>query len=354
MNAAKEVGGDFYDFFLIDEDRLGFLIADVSGKGIPAALFMMTAKTEIQNYMMNTAPGDDIGEAIATVNHHLCIGNEAEMFVTAFLAILNYETGEMTYVNAGHNPPLLRHGGTWEWLRDISGVPLAAMDDLPYKSFTHVLSKGDEILLYTDGVTEAWCAANEMYGEDRLIETLQKNSSLHPTRLVHRMENELATFAEGVEQADDITMLALEFGMAPTPSATLTVSARPDKLGTVIGFMHKGYDVCNCPKAVRSKLDIAIEEMFVNVARYAYPDAKEPGKVRVTYSYDDDPPCFTIEIADSGTPFNPFDHKDPERPTSIENADISGFGIVMAKRSVDVFDYRYSHGSNILSFSRYW
>ena len=356
MNAAKEVGGDFYDFFLIDEDRLGFLIADVSGKGIPAALFMMTAKTEIQNYMMNTAPGDDIGEAIATVNHHLCIGNEAEMFVTAFIAVLDFRDGEMTYVNAGHNPPLLRHGGTWEWLRDKSGLFLGAMDGLPYRAFSRTLSKDDQLLLYTDGVTEAWSADGQIYGEQRLLDLVQAHAGLPPTALVYKVENELADFAEGRDQADDITMLSLEFGEAPDVSNSARIPASVDQLETVLGFVHAELARRLCPLKVQKQLDIAIEEMFVNVARYAYPDAEEghPGQVKVTYTYSATPPAITVELDDTGVPYDPLKHEDPARPASADEAEIGGLGIMMTKRLVDDIGYRYEHGHNILTFSKSW
>ena len=133
MNPAREVGGDFYDFFLIDDHTLGFLVADVSGKGIPAALFMMAAKTEVGNYM---ASGMDLAQAVQSANYHLCQGNDAGMFVTVWAATLDYETGELTYVNAGHNPPLLRHDGQWSWLRKRSGLFVGTFETAKYRTYT--------------------------------------------------------------------------------------------------------------------------------------------------------------------------------------------------------------------------
>lgn len=354
MNPAREVGGDFYDFFLIGEHRLGFLIADVSGKGIPAALFMMTAKTELENYMSST---EDLAEAITTVNHRLCIGNEAEMFVTAFLATLDFETGELTYVNAGHNPPLLRHDGTWEWVTDKSGLFLGGMDDLRYRSFTRMLEGGDEILLYTDGVTEAWDAGETtLYGEDRLIGLLQEHVDLHPTTLIRKVQNDIARFAEGAEQADDITMVAMEYGVAPDVSDSITIPALTDNLDKVLGFVHGELDRRLCPVKTQKQLDIAIEELFVNIAHYAYPGATEeaPGKAKVAYTYSAVPPTITIELSDKGTPYNPLKRADPEQPATADEAEIGGLGIMMAKRCVDDIDYRYEHGRNIITFSKGW
>lgn len=351
MNPAREVGGDFYDFFLIDRDHLGFVIADVSGKGIPAALFMMTAKTEIQNYMQSAG---DLAGSIATVNHHLCMGNDAEMFVTAFLAILDFRTGELTYVNAGHNPPLLRHDGQWEWLRDRSGFFLGAMDDRPYRAYTRTIEHGDELLLYTDGVTEAWSSAGEIYGEDRLLDFLGKHCDSHPTDLVDVLKDELMSFEKGIDQADDITMLALEYGEAPDVSASMTIPAETGRLEQMLGFVHGELVRRLCPIKTQKQLDIALEELFVNIAHYAYPDAAEPGEVEVSYTYNATPPSITVELSDTGIPYNPLERSDPERPASVDDAPIGGLGIMMAKRAVDEIGYRHEDGHNIVTLRKCW
>ncbi|MBR3225544.1 MAG: SpoIIE family protein phosphatase, partial [Atopobiaceae bacterium] len=163
MNAAKEVGGDFYDFFLIDDHTLGFLIADVSGKGIPGALFMMAAKTELENFMQT---GMQLEQAVAGANARLCANNDAGMFVTVWAATLEWTTGELTYVNAGHNFPLLRHGqdGEWEWLTKKCGLFLGTFETAKYRQETLTLEPGDELVLYTDGVNEAFNVDEEEYG----------------------------------------------------------------------------------------------------------------------------------------------------------------------------------------------
>ena len=165
MKTAKEVGGDFYNFFLMDENKLGFVMADVSGKGIPAALFMMTAKAQIQNHMESGLPLD---EAVNAANHQLCTGNDAGMFVTAWIGVLDYETGELQFVNAGHNPPLLLNDGSWEWVREKSGMPLGLFDGIPYQVHSLQIEEQDMLYLYTDGVTEAMDVDEELYGDDRL------------------------------------------------------------------------------------------------------------------------------------------------------------------------------------------
>ena len=215
MDPAREVGGDFYDFFLVggecsaEAGRLCFCVADVSGKGIPAALFMMAAKREIRGFV---ELGMDLGEAVACANDKLCEGNDAGMFVTAFVGVLDYATGHVTYTSAGHNPPLVRRSGVWEWVMDKSGLPLGLFDGMPYTVFELDLADGDALLLYTDGVTEAMSATDELYGEERLIGLAREKGAIGPEELVGVVRSDVALHAEGAEQSDDITVLALEFG----------------------------------------------------------------------------------------------------------------------------------------------
>jgi sigma-B regulation protein RsbU (phosphoserine phosphatase) len=208
MLPAKEVGGDFYDFFFIDEDRLALVIADVSGKGVPAALFMVIAKTLIKN---NTQAGLAPHEVFAKVNNMLCENNEASMFVTAFMGIYQISTGELTYVNAGHNPPLLkRDGADFAWLPTKPGFVLAGMEDIRYKQESISLGAGDVLYLYTDGVTEAVNREELLLSDPKLLADLNKHKDCDLFDLLHNIKDEIDQFAEGAEQADDITMLALK------------------------------------------------------------------------------------------------------------------------------------------------
>ncbi|MBR3317186.1 MAG: SpoIIE family protein phosphatase [Atopobiaceae bacterium] len=212
MNAAKMVGGDFYDFFELDDHVVGFLIADVSGKGIPGALFMMAAKNEIENRMLS---GMGLAESIKAANTHLCSNNEAGMFVTVWAATLDWETGELTYVNAGHNFPLLRHGqgGTWEWLKKKCGLFLGTFEMAKYREENLMLQPGDELILYTDGVNEAFSVDEEEYGNDRLDAFLAEHNDLRPKELVQALRADVGAWAEGAEQSDDVTILVMEYGV---------------------------------------------------------------------------------------------------------------------------------------------
>ena len=209
MTPAKEVGGDFYDFFLVDNDHLAIVIADVSGKGVPAALFMVIAKTLIKNHAQNR---ESPGEVFRQTNEQLCEGNDAGLFVTAWMGVLEISTGKFTYVNAGHNPPLLRHiGGNYEWLRSKPDFVLAGMEEMCYRENVLTLAPGDTLYLYTDGVTEATNREQRLFGEDRLQSALNEQPDLPVYELLPKIKGCIDSFVGEAEQFDDITMLGLKY-----------------------------------------------------------------------------------------------------------------------------------------------
>ena len=209
MDTAKEVGGDFYDFYFVDEDHLAFLVADVSGKGIPAAMFMMTAKTQIKSLAES---GMDLAQTMALANEKLCEGNDAGMFVTAWLGSLDVRTGCITFVNAGHNPPLVGHAEEpFAYLKARGGFVLAGMKNSRYRMQQLQLNPGDMIYLYTDGVTEATNAQNELYGEERLLALLNGNRGASAQEMTELVMQDVARFVGDASQFDDITMLALRY-----------------------------------------------------------------------------------------------------------------------------------------------
>lgn len=208
MTPAKEVGGDFYDFFLVDEDHLAIVIADVSSKGVPAALFMVIAKTLIKNHAMSL---ESLGDVFYRVNNQLCEGNEEGMFVTAWMGVVTISTGEFEYVNAGHNPQLLMNNADYDWIHAQPGFVLAGLEGIPYSSEKLNLKHGARIFLYTDGVTEAQNTSEELFGEERLLESLQRNGHLPLQQMLEAVRADIDAFAGEAEQFDDITMLAFEF-----------------------------------------------------------------------------------------------------------------------------------------------
>ena len=218
MRAAKKVGGDFYDFYMVDDNHLMITIADVSGKGIPAALFMVISKTILKNFALSAVGNDDIPAVVACANNQLAQGNDAMMFVTAFVGMLDVKTGRFAYVNAGHNPPLLYRAAknAFSYLHVERNFVLAGMDDMQFKGEELTLLPGDELFLYTDGVTEALNEEEELYGEKRLLDCLNKvnvkNLSLKEQLAV--VKESLDEHVQKAEQSDDITMMALSFAGA--------------------------------------------------------------------------------------------------------------------------------------------
>ena len=209
MNPAKEVGGDFYDFFMVDESHLAIVMADVSGKGVPAALFMVIGKTLIKDH---TQPGRDLGEVFTEVNNILCESNSEGLFITAFEGVLDLVSGEFTFVNAGHEIPFIcKKDDSYEPYKIRAGFVLAGMEGIRYQCGTMQLSPGDRLFQYTDGVTEATDKDGRLYGMGRLGEILAQNAALPPMELLGKIKEDIDAFVGDAPQFDDITMLCLEY-----------------------------------------------------------------------------------------------------------------------------------------------
>ncbi len=209
MDPAKEVGGDFYDFFFIDQHKFALVVADVSGKGIPASLFMMRSKTAIKSLAESGRSPSAIFEK---ANNVLCEGNDADMFVTAWIGIVNLETGEVQCANAGHEyPAIKRADGTWELVKDKHGLALAAMEDMPFKDYTLQLYPGDKLFVYTDGVPEAINEKEEQFGTDGMLSALNASKASGMCNILPFVRKRIAAFVGEADQFDDITMLGFEF-----------------------------------------------------------------------------------------------------------------------------------------------
>ena len=208
MEAAKEVGGDFYDVFFVDPTHIAFVIGDVSGKGVPAALFMATSKITLQNCIRDIP---NLSEAVETANNALYARNDAEMFVTLWVGILDLTSGLMTFVSAGHNPPVLLHNGKAEYLRIKNGFVLAGMEGMKYKQNSVQLEKGDTVYLYTDGITEAEDAKHNLFGEERLLDCFENKSESSAEQIIEDVKKSIDVFIDGNSQFDDMTMLCFRF-----------------------------------------------------------------------------------------------------------------------------------------------
>ncbi len=215
MESAKEVGGDFFDIFMIDDNRLGMVVADVSGKGVPAAMFMAITRTLIRaTALTSPSPAATVGE----VNTFLAADNEQMMFVTLFHGVLHLDTGVFAFANAGHNPPYVLADGGLLTLPRASGPALAVVEDIPYAEDSIVMAPGSTFFAYTDGVTEAFSPAGDEYGTDRLEAFILANAAEPPQALTARVRADVLTFEDGADQFDDVTCFALRYD-GPPPAA---------------------------------------------------------------------------------------------------------------------------------------
>ena len=226
MDPAKEVGGDFYDFFLIDDDHLAIVIADVSDKGVPAALFMMVSKILIQNQVMN---GLSPAKALEKVNEQICANNREDMFVTVWLGILDLKTGKLTAVNAGHEYPILKRAdGQFELVKDPHGLVVGCLPDTVYEEYEWQLAPGAKIFVYTDGVPEAGIIRSHPFGTDRLLQALREAEEGTPKQILTKVDQAVTAFAKGAPQFDDLTMLCVQYcGPAAETSAEDAGQAGP-------------------------------------------------------------------------------------------------------------------------------
>jgi len=357
MVPAREVGGDFYDFFFVDKDNLALIIADVSGKGVPAALFMVITRTLIKNCSLCRSPKN----VLESVNKKLCENNEAGMFVTAFLGFYNIPTGRLIFVNAGHNPPLVKkRGKPFEFIKTKPCIVLAWLMDAKYTEEEIYLEKGDLLYLYTDGVTEAMNREMTLFSEQRLNDALNKNIDASPKELLAAIKNEIDAFAEGADQADDITMLAirindreqktiseLESIDADDSVKALYIDAKHENLAKLMEFLNGELEESRYPPETLNEIGIAVEEIFVNIADYAY--APDTGKVSISISKNDK---LLIRFEDSGRPYNPLEHADPDLDKNLCEREIGGLGIFLVKKIMDSVEYSRVDGKNILEISK--
>lgn len=349
MDTAKEVGGDFYDFYFVGPNKFAFLVADVSGKGIPAAMFMMTAKTIIKGYAES---GKDVNDVFTLTNKKLCENNDANMFVTAWMGIIDLDTGVVEYANAGHNPPLIKHkNGKFEYLDSKAGFVLAGMDMVKYKKQTLTLEKGDEIYLYTDGVTEATDSNEELYGEERLINHLNSLGKHTCKEICESVKGDVDKFVGEAPQFDDITMVSFKLNEFEEGVEELNITATLENIDRVTDFVNELLEKYDCPMKSQMQIDIAIDELFSNIARYAYNPEVGPATVRV--QVEDEPLSVVITFIDKGVPYDPLAKADPDTTMSAEDREIGGLGIFMVKKTMDDISYEYKNGQNILKIKKH-
>lgn len=338
MNAAKEVGGDFYDFYVLDRFTLVFMVADVSGKGIPAAMFMMTAKTMIKGLVEG---GKDIDVAFNEANESLCEHNDMGMFVTAWIGKMDFRTGTLSYVNAGHNPPLIcRRGAEFEYLKVRPNFVLAGMDGTVYRKHEIKLNPGDKIFLYTDGVTEAADKEEKLYGERRLVEFLNKHSTDKVQDICTSLKADVAEFSADVPQSDDITMLCVEVNELYSKDR-IEVYPNFDSINLVADFITNRMQRSEYPRELINNVLIVVDEIYSNIVRYSKASFAELTVV-------EEPKKYLLLFRDNGAKFDPTGTEEPDITLSAESREIGGLGIFMVKKLTSGMKYTYEDGENRL------
>lgn len=347
LEPSREVGGDFYDAFVVDEEHICFCVGDVSGKGVPAALFMAMAKTLIKA----RASSDPSTASIVThVNDELSKDNEGCLFVTLFVCIFNIRTGELLTTNAGHNPPLLKHvDGSITALSHRDGLVVAAMKGIAYSEQCIQLQKGDTLLLYTDGVTEAENINEEFFGDDRLTRLLADWQDGPVENLVDHIIATTHAF-EGINrQADDITVLALHYSgqqVDDAPGFAITIGNELTDIELVIEKIMEFSSANEMSGKISNPVCMALDELLANIISYGYVDkARHEIGIKVSLIHD----AVVIVITDDGLPFNPLTREEPDTKLSIEERGIGGLGIHLVKNVMDESYYKRHVDRNVIT-----
>jgi sigma-B regulation protein RsbU (phosphoserine phosphatase) len=348
LHSAREVGGDFYDFYFLDDEHLCFIIADVSGKGAPGALLMAVSKTLIKS---RAADDHQPASILTHVNDELSRDNESAMFVTAFLGILDVRTGELRYTNAGHNPPYIKRAdGTVEIVDAFHGPVIGALPGMTYGQDSAVLDTNDTILLYTDGVTEAMDEAEALYTDERLATLLEAEDLATPVRIVEGTLSDVLAHQGDAEQADDITILAVQYTGHPEEIAQdrLRLRIKNDyaEMAVVEEQFHEFALRNEIPDGVRQPISIVLDEMLNNIVSYAYDDEDEH---EIDVHIELSGKRLVLTIKDDGVPFNPFGRGAPDTSLSVEDREIGGLGIHLVRNMMDEYLYQRHINKNVVT-----
>lgn len=385
---AKEVGGDFYDFFKIDNDRLCVVVGDVSGKGVPASLFMMVSRIVLRTMMKNLK---SVVKTFNSTNYALAKRNKLNMFVTVWMGIIDLRSGHIEFASAGHNPPAVRHeDGSVEFIPSKSGLVIAAMENVQYRQQVYDLKPGDTLFLYTDGVTEATNSKDELFGDARLLETLAKGKDLETAEICKFVKKEIDSFVQDAPQFDDITMLGVKYIGNDEPvweryEKTIDVAKdgkhelknfvegilSPMDLSTkeqmqnaweryekIVDVIPENQEIltafvegilAHMEGSTRSQMqiNIAIDEIYSNIVKFS-------GATSVTLIVEIRKATLTVKLTfiDNGIPYDPLKNKDPDITLSAEEREVGGLGIFIVKKTMDSVCYRRNGDHNELAITK--
>jgi sigma-B regulation protein RsbU (phosphoserine phosphatase) len=350
LEPAREVGGDFYDYFFIDRNSLCLVIGDVSGKGVPAALFMAMTKTMIKSAARLLMEPEYI---LADVNREIAANNPSLTFVTVFLGVLDLNTGMLTYASAGHNPPLfLGKKGNAVFLADAQCPAIGLDDTFQFRQATVRLRHKEGLLFFTDGVTEARDPENRMFTPESLMNTLSLTAELTPEQRVRAILSRIREFTGNRPLDDDLTLLAMTyFSPNRVDHAAKTIVLKNDihEMGRIIAAINGVATSIDCPPVVVHDITLAIEEIFSNIVFYGFGDDLDH---TITFDVDVDGDTLILTLQDRGIPFNPLNVRigRPDKP--LEERDQGGMGIILARNLVDQMEYRREQGKNVLRMQK--
>ena len=351
MNPAKEVGGDFYDYFLLDDNNLCVVIADVSGKGVPAALNMFKTKLLIKG---TSSTIKDPAKVLELVNNSFIDNNKLDFFVTIWFGIIELSSGILKYANAGHDDPIIyTEKNGFELIKSKHGLPIGAMMNTKYENHEVILNKGNRLFLYTDGVTDTINKNNEQFGINNLLKSLYKNKNEDIYTLIKNIQSELNTYSVDCRQFDDITMLCLELidnkkrGNKNMINKKFKVDL--NEIQNVYDFFTNTMSNILDMKEIK-KYYIVIDEIFSNIVKYGFKKDTKNGYINIIIDINNN--IITIKFSDNGIPFNPLNKEDPDTKLSIKDRKEGGLGIFIVKKMMDNVSYEYKNNENILTIEK--
>ena len=343
LKAAKEVGGDLYDYLAIDDDHVAVLVGDVSGKGVPAAMFMMKTITSFRDF---AKAGKAPSQIIREINGSIIQGNKSAMFVTCFLAILDKRDGTVVFANAGHNPPLIGYNGHYRYLKCCPGFLLGCFKECHVQDETIKLNPGESLTLYTDGVTEARNAAGEFFGEKRLLETMNRRDYTSVVELHHVLKDEIKAFVGDAPQSDDITYLTLKYRGSDYVYEEKEFPATKDHILEILGMINDFGDDHKFPADFKTKLVVVGDELISNIINHGYDGEEGMIFIRLLFNAKDQE--FILTVIDHAKPFNQLAVDNPLIGTEQGLSKIGGLGIHIVKKIMTECSYDRINGKNIL------
>ena len=343
LKAAKEVGGDFYDYFKIDADHTAVVIGDISGKGVPAAFFMMKTITCFKNFV---APNKTPAEILKQVNKALYDNNKSQMFVTCFLAILNKKTGVLQFANAGHNPPLIGKNKEFKFLKCKTGFVLGGLEDAFVQDEEIKLSNGEAIMLYTDGVTEARNEKGDFYGEERFLHLMNSKNFNCLIEMHHALKDDLEKFVDGADQSDDVTIMSLMYRGDKCFYVENRFDGKLENITKGLEFVSSFCDEYQIDVTFKNNLLVVADELYSNIVKYGYQN--NGGVVFTRLLFNKDKNEFVITLIDKAPAFNPLEVNNNPLEGDVENQRIGGLGILIVKKIMTEYAYDHINNKNIL------